>query len=245
VLGWICFVAACTPVPSTSVKASIPYEIAIFSGPDITSAIIGHLSPDMDVLITGKHGEEWVCFEFGGGVAWLQRFAVDLEGDFRQLPDLTAAPLPTLTFTIVPSATTLPSATSLPSATLLPSATFLAPSESTQVTPSLPAVDRIDWTEAGSYVGEEKTVCGPVMGAKYAEDSNGKPTFLNVGEDYPSPKRFTVLIWGEDRSNFAFKPEDEYLGKTICVSGEIQEYKGSFEIIVSSSDEIEVQQSSS
>jgi hypothetical protein len=83
-----------------------------------------------------------------------------------------------------------------------------------------------------------------VKGTRYAKSSKGKPTFLNIGEDYPSPNRFTVLIWGEDRANFPSEPEIFYAEKDICASGEIQEYQGTFEIVVRSPEEITIQQSS-
>jgi len=121
-----------------------------------------------------------------------------------------------------------------------------APAPDFTPTPSLEPTltDRIEWTEAGQYAGEERQVCGPVAGTHFAEDSRGKPTFLNVGEDYPSPKRFVVLIWGDDRHNFPSAPEDYYEGKAICASGEIQEYEGVFEIEIRSPAQIEIQQSS-
>jgi hypothetical protein len=134
-------------------------------------------------------------------------------------------PAPTLTSTVTITVS-LPDFT--PTATLEPTLT-----------------DRVEWSEAGRYAGEERLVCGPVAGTHFAEDSRGQPTFLNVGEDYPSPERFVVLIWGEDRHNFPSAPEDYYEGKTICASGEIQEYEGVFEIEISSPDQIEIQQSSS
>ena len=130
--------------------------------------------------------------------------------------------------------------------TLTSTTTNTAPAPDFSPTPSLEPTltDRIEWTEAGQYAGEERQVCGPVAGTHFAEDSRGKPTFLNVGEDYPSPKRFVVLIWGDDRHNFPSAPEDYYEGKTICASGEIQEYEGVFEIEIRSPAQIEIQQSS-
>jgi hypothetical protein len=68
----------------------------------------------------------------------------------------------------------------------------------------------ISWNAALSHIGETLTVEGPVVSAHYASDSNGKPTFLNVGKDYPDPGRFTVVIWGEDRGRFSSPPEGTY-----------------------------------
>jgi len=97
----------------------------------------------------------------------------------------------------------------------------------------------IDWHEAKNYVGERATVCGPVVDATWASSSNGKPTFLNIGNPYPAPDRFTVVIWIQNRGNFPQAPEDYYLGKTICVTGLITEYDGIPEIEVSYPSEIQ------
>jgi len=108
----------------------------------------------------------------------------------------------------------------------------------TEVTPTISC--DIEWNEAKQYIGEYKTVCGPVVDAYYASSTNGQPTFLNIGKDYPDPDRFTVIIWGDDRGNFPSPPEDYYFGKTIAVTGLIEEYEGIAEILVTSPSQIEV-----
>lgn len=123
--------------------------------------------------------------------------------------------------------------------------------ESTSRSSSLNVVDQptqsptqnstISWNQADQYVGEVKTVCGPVVDSTYATKSNGKPTFLNLGKKYPDSDRFTVLIWGRDRDNFPVNPESYYFGETICATGLIQEYNGILEIEVSYSGDISMQ----
>jgi len=98
----------------------------------------------------------------------------------------------------------------------------------------------ISWDEAYYYVGEVKTVCGPVVDSTYASTSNGKPTFLNLGRKYPDPDRFTVVIWGDYRDNFPSNLESHYFGKTICAKGTIEEYNGILEIEVDISSEITI-----
>ena len=98
----------------------------------------------------------------------------------------------------------------------------------------------ISWKDAKSYVGEYVSVKGPVVGSKYAQETKGKPTFLNIGADYPDSNRFTVLIWGENRDNFDHSPESYYLGKEVIVSGTIQLYDGAAEIIIDSENEITI-----
>lgn len=88
------------------------------------------------------------------------------------------------------------------------------------------------WNEAKYHIGDRVTVYGTVVGTRYASSSNGKPTFLNIGRDYPDPNRFTVVIWGRCRPNFSSSPEAYYRGKTIYVTGLITEYDGVAQIEV-------------
>jgi len=61
---------------------------------------------------------------------------------------------------------------------------------------------------------------------------NSKTTLLNVGAPYPDPSRFTVLMWIDARWNFDYPPEETYYGLTICVTGTIELYEGSAEMII-------------
>ena len=99
----------------------------------------------------------------------------------------------------------------------------------------------ISWDTAKDHIGDRATVRGPVVGAKYGVTSNGQPTWLNIGKDYPSSERFVVIIWGENRGNFPQPSESYYLGKTICVTGLIQEYEGIPQIEVTTPDQIQEQ----
>lgn len=105
--------------------------------------------------------------------------------------------------------------------------------------PSLPD-GVISWEEASSHVGEVATVDGEVMGAEHATGSNGRPTFIDLGADYPDPSRVSVVIWGEDRYRFSGAPETMYLGKHLRVTGEIYLYNGACNIEVTSPSQIEV-----
>jgi hypothetical protein len=95
------------------------------------------------------------------------------------------------------------------------------------------------WYEAQDHIGDRLKVCGPVVDSNWASGSSGKPTFLNIGEPYPDPDRFTVVIWIDYRSNFPQPPEDYYLGKNICVTGLIISYEGIPEIEVQSPTQIQ------
>lgn len=84
--------------------------------------------------------------------------------------------------------------------------------------------------EAKDHVGETATVCGAVASTRYAAQSRGRPTFLNLDAPYPNHV-FTVVIWGEARSTFPQPPEAVYSGKRICVTGAIDTYRGVPQIV--------------
>jgi len=85
--------------------------------------------------------------------------------------------------------------------------------------------------EASKYIGKTKTVCGEVVSTNYAARSRGQPTFLNLDQPYPN-QIFTVVIWGSERNKFKSPPEIFYRGKSVCVTGVIDTYRGKPQIIV-------------
>jgi hypothetical protein len=97
----------------------------------------------------------------------------------------------------------------------------------------------ISWQNARSAIGRVATIRGRVAGTRFASASNGSPTFLNLGVNYPNPRRFTVVIWIENRSAFG-RPEARYRGRTICVRGSVRSYRGVPEIEARSPTQIKV-----
>lgn len=95
-------------------------------------------------------------------------------------------------------------------------------------------------TEAKEHIGEEATVCGTVVSTRYAAISRGSPTFLNFERPYPD-QVFTVVIWGSDRAKFG-KPEVDYKGKRICVTGKIESYRGVPQIVLKNPQNVRVQE---
>ncbi len=95
-------------------------------------------------------------------------------------------------------------------------------------------------SEAKDHIGEQATVCGKVVSTGYAENSRGKPTFLNLDKPYPE-QIFTVVIWDSDRSKFG-DPETAYRGKHVCVTGKITAFKGVPEIVASEPSQLKIQQ---
>jgi hypothetical protein len=85
--------------------------------------------------------------------------------------------------------------------------------------------------EASKHIGETATVCGVVASARFLSGARSRPTLLNLGKPYPD-KVFTATIFGDDRAKFG-APEKALLGKRICVSGAIKDFRGVPEIILS------------
>src|SRR5690349_14424965 len=81
-------------------------------------------------------------------------------------------------------------------------------------------------------VGKDGMVCGKVEKARYAEGSEGQPTFLYMGGAFPR-HTFSARIAGSNRGKFNF-PLESLEGKTVCVIGKIQRDASRAEIEVSS-----------
>jgi hypothetical protein len=104
-------------------------------------------------------------------------------------------------------------------------------------TQSASCAGAVSWQRARANVGRVVTVKGRVVGALYASSSNGSPTFLDIGADYPSPRRLTVVIWIENRGRFT-APERRYRGHTICIRGLVDTYEGVAQIEARSPSQI-------
>ncbi|MBD3348385.1 MAG: hypothetical protein GF400_04205 [Candidatus Eisenbacteria bacterium] len=99
--------------------------------------------------------------------------------------------------------------------------------------PGMPA------SEASSHVGEMARVCGHVASAAYFGSVKGGPTFINLDRPYPD-QTFTVVIWARSRPRFEVPPERLYDGKSICVTGLVETYRGKPQIEVTSPDQVVV-----
>jgi DNA/RNA endonuclease YhcR with UshA esterase domain len=109
----------------------------------------------------------------------------------------------------------------------------------TVLVPPAQAQKKLTANEAKEHFGETATVCGAVVSARYADATKGQPTFLNLDKPYPS-QVFTIVIWGENRSKFG-KPENDYNGKRICVTGKITAYAGLPEIVAEAPKQLRIE----
>ncbi len=85
---------------------------------------------------------------------------------------------------------------------------------------------------APRFAGKAGTVCGKVGKARFAENTEGTPTFLYMGGNFPR-HTFTARIPGDARAKFKPAPE-ELEGKDVCVIGNIERDQSRAEIVVNS-----------
>ncbi|HBF88562.1 MAG TPA: DNA/RNA non-specific endonuclease [Bacteroidales bacterium] len=95
------------------------------------------------------------------------------------------------------------------------------------------AINSID---AKTLIGKKAKVCGTVVSTKLSEKSGA--TFINLDKKFPNSV-FSITIWKNSRANFSYNPELELMDKKICVTGEIQDYKGTPSMYISNEKDVE------
>jgi endonuclease G len=76
--------------------------------------------------------------------------------------------------------------------------------------------------EADLFVDKKACVCGTVVSAR---KTNGGSIFFNFDAKFPN-HTFSGSIWASNVKNFTYEPEVEFLGKKICITGKVADYKG-------------------
>lgn len=89
------------------------------------------------------------------------------------------------------------------------------------------------WNSVRDSLGVPIRVKARIASVTYARSSWGRPTFLNLGNPYPSRSRVTLVIWGRDRGNFPQAPERMFKrGQVVCAQGMATIYRGAPQIEV-------------
>jgi len=100
------------------------------------------------------------------------------------------------------------------------------------------AQDAIRPDQATRHVGQNGMVCGKVEKTRYAENSEGQPTFLHMGGTFPR-HTFSARIPQELRGKFRPAPE-ELEGRDVCVLGKIERDASRAEIAVNSPGDVKL-----
>src|SRR4249920_368660 len=102
------------------------------------------------------------------------------------------------------------------------------------------AQQKITLAEVNKHVGDSVTVCGKISGGKFLDAAKNQPTFLNMGAAYPN-QLLTIVIWGNRRKLFSYKPEEHLKDKNICITGRIEVFKEKPQIVVQEVSQVQIQ----
>jgi DNA/RNA endonuclease YhcR with UshA esterase domain len=100
------------------------------------------------------------------------------------------------------------------------------------------AQTNISAKDAAKHINEKVTVCDQVFGGKFLSGPN--ITLIDVGGSHPN-ELLTLFIKGDDRKKFKTPPEEAFKGKKVCVTGQVIDYKGKPEIIITDTAQIKLQ----
>ena len=100
------------------------------------------------------------------------------------------------------------------------------------------AQDAVPAEQAVRFIGKDVMVCGKVEKTRYAQNTEGEPTFLYMGGAFPR-HTFSARIPGDQRDKFKPTPE-ELEGRDVCVIGTIKRDASRAEIAISSPSSIKL-----
>jgi hypothetical protein len=82
-------------------------------------------------------------------------------------------------------------------------------------------------SEASKHIGERATVCGQIAEKHTADNSRGKPTFVDLDHAFPN-QTFTIVVWERDKAGVGDFPSSG----NVCVTGQVSQYKGIPQIVL-------------
>lgn len=119
-----------------------------------------------------------------------------------------------------------------------------APAVEAPAAPAAPApapAAALTWQEAMKRVGETVTVEAKIVKVYDPEDrGKGGPVKLNVDQDYKSSLTFVYYKKGKDGKLSEIGDPKKFLYKTVRVTGKVDDWKGSKQIMIKSADQIAI-----
>ncbi|UAB71805.1 hypothetical protein INR79_07900 [Vibrio sp. SCSIO 43132] len=101
----------------------------------------------------------------------------------------------------------------------------------------LSAVATVAPDQTHVYFGETVKVCGEITEVWPGK----KASYLNVNGAYPF-QEFTFVVWHSDRKNFYRLDLVNYERTDLCVTGEIREYKGNYQMYLTHPSQLDPEQ---
>ena len=102
-----------------------------------------------------------------------------------------------------------------------------------------PSCDQaIPWFQAKEMDDQIVTVSGVIVEYAYMPKVNGQPTWINIGGKYPNKNRLSIVVWGDDRQEFASVLSDKLVGRKLCVMGRVKMHNGVPQIALKNMQEL-------
>ncbi|MCW5853463.1 MAG: endonuclease/exonuclease/phosphatase family protein, partial [Anaerolineae bacterium] len=108
------------------------------------------------------------------------------------------------------------------------------PHAAAQPLPTLPPLPIIPWTQARQYLGQTVRAEGTIVTTR----NTGRVTYLNFSRNFQTDLK--IVIFPAEAARFPQPPELMFDGRTVRVTGKVEEYQGAPEIIVRDPQQIEV-----
>jgi hypothetical protein len=180
---------------------------------------------------------EWVSEPRGGCVPELARInqqahyeAGRVDAEMTRISEPHPAPTPSAATVALQRTRVAPPPKVSPAAVTASVGPEIAPvkpsADPAAVPAPLPPIN-IKTTEASDHVGQLAKVCGTVVSKHTADESNGKPTFVNLDHPFPN-QSFTVVYWGNEAEAVGEFPATG----NVCVTGTVAMYRGTPQIVV-------------
>ena len=90
------------------------------------------------------------------------------------------------------------------------------------------------WTQARQYMGQTVRAEGTIVTTR----NTGKVTYLNFSRNFQADLK--IVIFPTEAARFPQPPEIMFDGRTVRVTGKVEEYQGAPEIIVRTPQQIEI-----
>jgi hypothetical protein len=96
---------------------------------------------------------------------------------------------------------------------------------------------RVSAKNAAKHIGETVKISDKVFSGKLVKSSHA--TLLNIGGDAPN-QELIIVIPAAARAKFKGKPEKDYTGKDIIVTGKLITYKGKPGIVITDPKQLKI-----
>ena len=98
---------------------------------------------------------------------------------------------------------------------------------------------KIALQNAGASIGDTVKICDKITATNFLQHEPGRPTYLTLASDN-TEQQLTIVIKGESRRRFDYKPEKDLLNRSVCVTGKLESVDGKLQIVINKQDDINI-----